>query len=375
MRILKGLIYIVLTAILFGCNKSDQTKIKDEHSLPNVVKMLSWSEYFDPAAIEKFTKETGIEVEYIIYDDPDEVEARLASEPGRFDVVVTDDLAINILAELRLLQPLDKSALQNLKNVSSEYLGKKFDAENNYSVPYLWGTTLIAYRSDKIESPQKSWKSLWDKKYKGKVMVLGDRTEGLGIGMLSLGYPINSSDAKHIQFASEIIVEGIKNIDIRLGSDAEIREGLLSGDVWIASCYSGDAAMIAEENENISFFIPDEGAPLWMDNFSVASDATNVKGAYSFVDYMLRKDSAAMNANFTWYGTTNRAAVPLIDEELLADETINPPEEIRSLCQFYYVPDANRDLLLNKAWSRVVDALRTKSKDDTDVEVAVSTED
>ncbi|MEC9327893.1 MAG: spermidine/putrescine ABC transporter substrate-binding protein, partial [Verrucomicrobiota bacterium] len=269
--------------------------------------MLSWSEYFDPAAIEKFTKETGIEVEYITYDDPDEVEARLASEPGRFDVVVTDDLAINILAELRLLQPLDKSALQNLKNVSSEYLGKKFDDENNYSVPYLWGTTLIAYRSDKIESPQKSWKSLWDKKYKGKVMVLGDRTEGLGIGMLSEGYPINSSDPEHIDFASEIIVEGIKNIDIRLGSDTEIREGLLSGDVWIASCYSGDAAMIAEENENISFFIPNEGAPLWMDNFSVASDATNVKGAYSFVDYMLRKDSAAMNANFTWYGTTNSA--------------------------------------------------------------------
>lgn len=375
MRILKGITYIVLTVILFGCNKSDQTKIKDEHSLPNVVKMLSWSEYFDPAAIEKFTKETGIEVEYITYDDPDEVEARLASEPGRFDVVVTDDLAINILAELRLLQPLDKSALQNLKNVSSEYLGKKFDDENNYSVPYLWGTTLIAYRSDKIESPQKSWKSLWDKKYKGKVMVLGDRTEGLGIGMLSEGYPINSSDPEHIDFASEIIVEGIKNIDIRLGSDTEIREGLLSGDVWIASCYSGDAAMIAEENENISFFIPNEGAPLWMDNFSVASDATNVKGAYSFVDYMLRKDSAAMNANFTWYGTTNSAAVPLIDEELLADETINPPEKIRSLCQFYYVPDANRDLLLNKAWSRVVDALRTKSKNGTDSKVAVSAED
>lgn len=375
MRILKGISYIVIALILFGCNKNSQTSTKTEKSLSNVVKMLCWSEYFDPAAIEKFTNETGIQVEYITYDDPDEVEARLASEPGRFDVVVTDDLAINILAKLRLLQPLDKSALPNLGNVSSEYLGRKFDANNSYSVPYLWGTTLIAYRSDKIESPEKSWKSLWDTKYKGKVMVLGDRTEGLGIGMISEGYPINSSDPKHIQFASEIIVEGIKSNDARLGSDAEIREGLLSGDVWIASCYSGDAAMIAEENENIAFFIPNEGAPLWMDNFSVASDATNVNGAYAFVDYMLRKDSAAMNANFTWYGTTNSAAVPLLDEELLSDETINPPEEIRSLCQFYYVPDANRDLLLNAAWSKVVDALRTKSKDGPEVEVAGSVED
>jgi spermidine/putrescine transport system substrate-binding protein len=375
MRIVKGLIYVVIASTLLGCQKNNQTINKADDSTNNVVKMLCWSEYFDPAVIEEFTNETGIEVEYITYDDPDEVEARLASEPGRFDVVVTDDLAINILAKLRLLQPLDKSALTNFGNVSSEYLRKKFDTENNYSVPYLWGTTLIAYRADKIEPPEKSWKSLWDKKYKGKVMVLGDRTEGLGIGMISQGYPINSSDPRHIHSSSEILVEGIKISDIRLGSDAEIREGILSGDVWIASCYSGDAAMISAENENISYFIPNEGAPLWMDNFSVASDATNVKGAHLFVDYMLRKESAAMNANFTWYGTTNRAAVALLDEELLADETINPPEAIRSLCQFYYVPDANRDLLLNEAWSKVVDALRTKSKERLDVEVAGSVED
>ena len=374
MRILKSLIYIAVATVLFGCDKNTETSKKTEESVSNVVKMLCWSEYFDPAAIERFTNETGIEVEYITYDDPDEVEARLASEPGRFDVVVTDDLAINILANLRLLQPLDKSALTNLGNVSGEYLGRKFDFENNYSVPYLWGTTLIAYRSDKIESPEKSWKSLWDEKYKSKVMVLGDRTEGLGIGMISQGHPINSSDPSHIRSASEIIVEGIKNSGVRLGSDKEIREGLLSADVWIASCYSGDAAMIAEENENISFFIPNEGAPLWMDNFSVASDATNVNGAYLFVNYMLRKESAAMNANFTWYGTTNRAAVTLLDEELLADETINPPESIRSLCQFYYVPDANRDLLLNEAWSKVVDALRANSKDGSGAEVARSSE-
>ena len=107
----------------------------------------------------------------------------------------------------------------------------------------------------------------------------------------------------------------------------------------------------------------------------MASDATNVNGAYLFIDYMLRKESAAMNANFTWYGTTNSAAAPLLDEELLADETINPPEEVRSLCQFYYVPDANRDLLLNEAWSKVVDALRTKSRNGLDVEVAGSVED
>ena len=92
-------------------------------------------------------------------------------------------------------------------------------------------------------------------------MLIDDRVEGLGISMLSKGLPINSSVPDHIESASSQIVEGIKGNGLRVGSDADVRSGLLSGDVWIASCYSGDAAMIALENENIQFFIPVEGSP------------------------------------------------------------------------------------------------------------------
>ena len=354
---------------LNSCKKVENNGAKSSQKPVNSVKLLSWSEYFDPDVLDQFTMETGLEVDYITYDDPDEVEARLASEPGEFDVVIADDLSINRLSELRLIQPIDTKFLPNLLNVSKEYLGKNFDSSNEYSFPYMWGTTLIAYRADKIDQPKKSWKSLWNQNYKDKVMLIDDRVEGLGISMLSNGFPINSAVPEHIDFASNLIVKGIEKTGLRLGSDAEVRAGLVSGDIWIASCYSGDAAMIAEENENIKFFIPIEGAPLWMDNFSIASDSTNVSGAHQFVDYMLRKDSAAKNANFTWYGTTNSGALALIDKELLEDETINPPEEVRSLCQFYFLSD-NRDLLLNKAWTKVVSALKGKSIEPADVEVA-----
>ena len=162
--------------------------------------------------IEQFTKETGFDVEYITYEDPDEVEARLASEPGKFDVVIADDLSINRLSELRLIQPIDDKLLQNLSNISDEYVGKKFDPANDYSLPYMWGTTLVAYRSDKIEQPEKTWKSLWNKKYKDRVMLIDDRVEGLGISMLSNGLPINSSIPEHIESASAQIVDGVEKI-------------------------------------------------------------------------------------------------------------------------------------------------------------------
>ena len=374
MRKFLSISLVLVVFCLAACKKVENTESNNDPNSLNSVKLLSWSEYFDPDALNQFTKDTGIEVEYIIYDDPDEVEARLASEPGKFDVVIADDLSINRLSELRLIQRIDTEFVPNLINVSDEYLRKNFDPNNDYSLPYMWGTTLIAYRSDKIDQPEKTWKSLWNKKYKNKVMIIDDRVEGLGISMLSESLPINSSISEHIELASNQIVEAIENIGLRVGSDAEVRAGLLSGDVFIASCYSGDAAMIAEENEDIQFFIPEEGAPLWMDNFSIASDSTNVSGAHQFIDYMLRKDSAAKNANFTWYGTTNSGALALIDKELLEDETINPPEEVRSLCQFYYISD-NRDVLLNKAWIKVVNALKAKAPEPVEVEVASGSDD
>ena len=345
-----------------GCTNTEISEHNNNQKVTNKINLFSWSEYFDPAVLHAFTEETGIEVDYVTFDDPDELEARLALEPGAFDVVVTDDLSINRLAELHLLQPLDKSVLSNLRNVDRQYMGKDFDPDNRLSVPYLWGTTLIAFRSDKITDPGQSWKALWNAEYSGRAMLFGDRTEGLGIGLIASQLPINSSDPQQLDVAAEALLGAIKDVDMRFGSDAAVRDGLNSGEIWIASCYSGDAAMVAEDNENISFFIPEEGAPLWMDNFSVASDSRNYAEAHVFIDYMLRPEPAAMNANFTWYGSTNRSAEKFISEDLLADESVNPSEEVRSKCQFYYKPDTHREILLNAAWGRVQEALRLKGK-------------
>ena len=358
---------IASAVLITGCAQKEVTGVIDKEGVVEKIRLISWSEYFDPEVFKAFTDETGIEVDYVTFEDPDELEARLASEPGVFDVVVTDDLSINRLSELHLLQPLDKAALPNARNIAKEYMGKAFDPGNEVSLPYLWGTTLIAFRSDKIEDPGQSWKALWNEEYSGKAMLFGDRTEGLGIGLIASQLPINSSDPKQLDTAVAALLGAIKNVGMRFGSDATVRDGLKSGDIWIASCYSGDAAMVAEDNENVSFFIPKEGAPLWMDNFSIPSDARNVAAAHALIDYMLRPEPAAMNANFTWYGSTNGAAEKFISEELLADESVNPSAEVRAKCQFYYKPDTHREVLLNAAWGRVQEALRLRNKESKSV--------
>ncbi len=353
-----GLIGIIAMAFMSGCDRNGEMVDQPEPaSTVKEITLLSWSEYFDPEVIEGFTEESGIAVNYVTYDDPDELEAMLLSRPGEFDVVVADDVSISRLAELRVLKSLDKSAISHLRNVSVEYLGKGFDPENLLSVPYLWGTTLIAYRSDKIEISDESWDVLWDARFKGKVMLLGDRTEGLGIGLMSKGFPINSADPVEIGVAAEQLIAGIRNVGMRMGSDSEVREALDTGDVWLAACYSGDAAMVAAENENISFFIPRNGAPLWMDSFVVAGASGKSAEAHRFINYMLRAEAAGANANFTWYGSTNSAAGTHIAAELLADVAVNPPEEVRAKCQFFDKPNSVREKLLNAAWARVQSVL------------------
>ncbi len=340
----------------------DRPDTENEIPSAKVVTLLSWDEYFDPEILLKFSDETGITVNYATFEELDELEAKLTSEPGKYDVIVADGTSLERFVELRLVGELDSSRIPNLKNIDPSYLDQAFDRGNRYSMPYTWGTTLVAYRADKIEDPGDSWQILWNPEYRGKVMVLGDRTEALGIGLITRGHGINSADAEHLNAAADAIIEQIDLVDVRFGSDVETKDAIDSGEAWAAVCYSGDAGVVAAENENVGFFIPKEGAPLWMDNFIIASDSQRTAEAHTLINFMLRADVAAANANFTWYATPNAAAAELVSEELRDDETINPPEEVRRRCYFFAKPDSRREELLNAAWARVQSALRDRGK-------------
>lgn len=349
----------ILGIVACGAKKTEETDRGGQVlTAPEKLTLYSWSEYFDPEVLDAFTKQTGIAVDYVSYEDADELEARLQSEPGRYDVVVTDDLGVDRLKELRLLADLDHSLLSGLGNVDSRYRGEKFDPDNKLSVPYLWGTTLLAYRNDKIAELANDWSAMSDPAVKGKLMVLGDRTEALGVALMAKGLSPNSDDPEKIDQAADHLIELIETKNVRFGSDTEVREGLKSGDVWLAVCYSGDAAMIAMDREDISFFIPSSGAPLWMDSLTIAKSSKHSRAAHQFIDFMLDAENAAANANFTWYGSTNRAAEKFISEDLLADDSVNPSAEVRELCKFFAKPGAVREQLLNAAWTKVQKVVR-----------------
>ncbi len=322
--------------------------------------VFTWEDYLAPEVIERFEDETGIKINYEIFSDSDELEACLRSEPGVHDVVIVDDVSLSELTELKLLKPLDHTKLPLLGNLNSEFMDKSFDRGNQYSVPYLWGTWVIAYRTDKFENVPRSWSFLWDERVKGRVMMLEESFDPISITLKMLGRSPNSESPEDYKDATAAMIQQIEKLDAVYGGDMEMKERLTKGSIWAAMCYNGDAARVNEDNPDVDFFVPEEGTPLWIDNFAISRDSRRDDAAHQFINFMMRPDNAAGSANYAWFATPNDAAFALLDPELSGDERVFPPEEIRKKCTTLIKPSGQRSELISQTWHATRAAIRSK---------------
>lgn len=336
---------------------------------PVTLTFYSWDDYCAPEVLDRFEQETGVKVDLQIFSDAEQVEARLRSDPGTVDVIVVDSFNLAKLIKLRLLQALDKEKLPNFCNMDPQFLDLSSDPGNEYSVPYQWGTTLIAYRKDHIPNPEKSWKLLWDPEYRGRVMMLDDSFEPLAMTLIMQGKKPDTVDEADYKQAAEILLEHLDSMNPSYGTAYETRDAVLSGEMWASMCYSGDAAFAAEENENVDFFVPEEGATIWVDCLGIARDAPQLELAHKFVNFLMAPEIAALNANFIRFATPNRKAIEKIDPDLRNDTRVFPPEEVLARCTFVPQLDAEREGLVNRYWYAVRGAYASQhEKEDIDID-------
>lgn len=353
----------VVGAVLMcsGCNeepKSPEIVPPKEASVPKVLTILTWEDYFSPAVIEGFEKEFGVEVRFESFDNLDEMEALLRSRPSDFDLVLTSGIKIPDLVSLQLIQPLKKESLPHFGNMDERFLDLAGDPKNQFSVPYMWGPTLIAYRSDKIKDPARSWNSLWDARYQGRVLMLEETFDAYSAALLALGHDPNSQDPAHLESATQLLIKQVESVKARFVDINEIRDSLLSGECWITMTYSSDAAVLAEKEENISYFIPQEGTALWLDSFVIPRESTNPGNAHLFLDYFCRPEVAAANSNELWCASANREVRPLIKEEILEDPTIYLSDEVLTKCHVEAQSSPERQQTINQGFKRLFDLVR-----------------
>ena len=329
---------LAMVAILFGVKNMLQAKESTEEvetsSEQQQLFLFNWGNYIDPELIKEFEAETGIQVIYETFDSNDAMEAKLKQGGTRYDIVFPSESSITKLVNQNLLQKLDHSKIKGLENISPFLLNSPVDKGNQYTVPYFWGTVGIMVNTKYIDPESiQTWNDLWKEDFKNKVLVLDGNREALGVALQSLGYSLNSKNENELH-AAEVKLKELKP-NVRAVLNEEIKTMMKLEEAPIGMGYSGDAAAVAEENPNVQYILPKDGSAVWTDNFAIAHTAVNIDGAYAFINFMLRPENAARNAEYVGYSTPNEKAKELMNPEVTSDETYYPSEEIINSLEHY----------------------------------------
>ena len=235
------------------------------------------------------------------------------------------DYMVSILIKQNLLGELNRDNIPNFQNISPLFLGKYFDAENQYSIPYTFGTAGIAYDSAVVSPAPDSWAVLWDTQYKNQFSMLDDQRETIGAALKLLGYSLNTTDPDQIKAAKEKLIAQ-KPLVKQYKSEAE--ELLIAGDVVMAHCWSGDAFRATEKRPTIRYVIPKEGSSQFIDAVCIPKSAPHKALAEQFINYLLRPEVNAKITAFTKYGTCVPTAKEFLPEHLREHKFIYPPKEV-----------------------------------------------
>ncbi len=327
---------------------ADEDSATDEAMELNI---LNWGDYIDEEVLQEFQDEyPNIDVSYEMMSSNEEMLTLLQSGGSSYDVCFPSDYTIAKMIKMDLLAEIDHSQLSNLSNIDERYLNLDFDPGNKYSIPYHWGTVGILYNQTLVNEPVDSWNILWDPKYKKQIFMYDSERDSLGVALIRLGYSLNSTDEAEIKQAADSLIQQ-KSLVQAYGID-DLRDKMISGAGTFAVVYSGDAVDAVNQNPDLAYAIPDEGSNVWFDNVIITKDSPNQKAAYLFINYLLRPDVAARNAEYIGYSTPNKAALELLPAELRDNSIFNPTDEELARCEIFEdVGDAIK--LYNAEWLRV----------------------
>jgi len=304
-------------------------------SSKKVLTVYNWGEYIDPSLLKKFEKETGIHVVYETFDSNEAMMTKIEQGGTNYDIAVPSEYTIEQMKEKHLLLKIDHNKIPNLKNIDEDFLDLPFDLKNEYSIPYFWGTVGIVYNPKLLGKGYDfdKWDDLWAPSLKGKVILVDSAREVMGVGLNSMGKSLNSTKTNELKAATDKLIKMAPNVKAIIGD--EVTQLMINEDAMVALTWSGQAADMMSENEDLTYSVPSEGSNLWFDNMVIPKTSKNVDAAHEFINFMLDPKNAAQNADYVGYSTPNKAALKLLDPEMVSDERYYPSKETRENLHVY----------------------------------------
>jgi putrescine transport system substrate-binding protein len=359
--------YLIISSLVVSCVSVNALGAEEEKQL----NIYNWSDYITKETLTNFEKETGIKVQYDVYDSNQMLESKLMAGKTGYDIVVPTASPYMVRQiKLGILQKLDKSKLKNYGNLDPAIMKRLAvqDPDNHYGVPWMWGTVGIGYNVKKIkeimpDAPVDSLSILFDPKFAEKfkscgIAMLDSPSDIFPNALVYAGLYPNSQKPEDLEKAKEIMMAIRPNI--RQFHSSKYIDDLANGDLCLVLGYSGDiiqASNRAKEAKNgvaIAYALPKEGAQVWVDTMVIPKDAKHPGNAHKFLDYILRPEVIAANTNFIGYANANKKALPLVKDEIKNNKQIYPDQAAMEKMYTLAPSDQKFERLRTRAWTSIL---------------------
>jgi spermidine/putrescine transport system permease protein len=308
---------------LTGCQKPESKTLN----------LYTWSEYVPQSVIDAFEKETGIKVSMQNFSSNEEMLAKLLAGGGSYDIIQPSEYMAEALIRENLLEPLDHAEIPNLKNLAPEFQALPYDPNNKFTVPWMAGTVGVVVNTEIITEPIKTYTDVFQEKHRGQIVVLDDAREVTTWALATLGHDINNITDETLGQAKELMAQWLPLVKL-YDSDSP-KTALLNGDVALGIVWSGEGALLLNEDKKFQWVLPAEGAHMFVDSLAIPKGAKNPAAANQFINFILRPEISAMISEEFPYLNPNQAAQQLLTAEQLSNDASYPTaEEMATLDTF-----------------------------------------
>lgn len=319
------------------------------------LRIYNCGEYISEDMLADFEEKTGARVVLELFDSNEQMYIKIANGES-FDLLVPSDYMIERLIDEELIQPLDQDLLDCMDLLVEDVKNLPYDPGNVYSVPYFWGTVGIVYDTNKVteeELDEKGFAIFLDEKYKGDIYLYDSERDSFMMALKNLGYSMNTSDEEELQEAYEWLETCVQTMEPEIVTD-EIIDNMAQGRKALGLIYSGDAAYVMSENEDMGFFMPNEGTNLWCDAMVVPSNARNIELAHEFINFVCSYDAAYENSEYVGYTSPNSEVMDTLSGEGGTYEGINayiPRSNYENDECFEFHEDTRK--IISNLWSKI----------------------
>lgn len=317
MKKIKSLIILTLVLaigiVASGCGEKKPT-----------LNVYNWGDYIDKSVIKDFEEEYGMKVVYDTFETNEDLYVKIKQGSSDYDVVIPSDYMIERMIREDMLVKLDKNNVPNLNKVDEQFFNLEFDPNNDYSVPYMWGTVGIIYNKTMVSDPVDSWDILWNSKYENEIFMLNSQRDTIAVSLIRLGHSMNTRSESELEEAKAELIKQKPLVRAYLGD--EVKDAMVGEEAAMAVVWSGDAIAMIRQNPDLDYIIPKEGTNLWFDSMVIPKTTKNKDGAEKFIDFMSRPDISARNTDYIGYSTPIPEAVEILPDDIKNSKVAYPSE-------------------------------------------------